>query len=233
MRAGSSEESLSNGSQMCLCCSLRAAWIKAGFQSRKQEEGIPHQLIKCLEILRQAFFVFFKPDVKTNEERGTLYEPRPVSAAGSNFTSSSQGARLHFLLSFLSCFSSHLIHTFICPISRPLVNPLSVHLLGTCKSFALIQSSNSHPWFFSSVASADLCFASSLCPSEKDPRCRPGSPELVYGCTVLGNVGEVQRLVPAERQYGTCQNMQTVCVRTCTLNKPVFSCFLQCFCLKT
>lgn len=34
-------------------------------------------------------------------------------------------------------------------------------------------------------------------PSREDPRRQPGSPELVDGSAVLGNVGEVQGLVPA------------------------------------
>lgn len=112
------------------------SWIM--FRVARQEGEFPNQLIKCLEMLRQAFF-------KTNEEREIHQEPHPVSLAGSNFTSSKPGAELNFRPFFLLSSS---IHTFICPISRPLVNQLAFHLLGTCTSQKSEFSHCSHSRFF-------------------------------------------------------------------------------------
>lgn len=70
-RADASEESLSDGTQMCLRCSVRVGGMKAGnVSSRKTRRGIPNSAYK---VSRDAVpSVFLKPDVKTNEERGTL-----------------------------------------------------------------------------------------------------------------------------------------------------------------
>lgn len=121
-----------------------------------------------------------------------------------------------FVLSFF--FSSHLIQTYIhlsCipSTAQSAVCPLVGNTLRVCTS---PKSPNSHSQLFSSssssVASADLGFALSLCPStKKDPRCWPMSPELIDGCTVLGNVGEVQRLVPAGQRRSTLKYVYTAC----------------------
>lgn len=140
-------------------------WMKAGnVSSCKTRGNFQLSLQSVLRYCAKHFF-FFKAHIKTNEERGTQYEPHPVFAAGSNFISSSQGAELPFLL-LLPLTSS--IHTFICPVSHPLVKQLSVHLLGTCESLQLHQSPHSALYwltFSSPVASEDHSFASALCPS--------------------------------------------------------------------
>lgn len=103
--------------------SASAGWKLETILIAKQEGEFPTQLIKWLIPCQ----LFLKTDIKTNEQRDTLYEQCPVSAARSNFTNSSPGAELQFLL-ILS------FPTFTCPISHPLVHQLSLHLLGACKS---------------------------------------------------------------------------------------------------
>lgn len=78
LQADPSEESLSCGSWMCLCCSFCIGRTKAGnvSSSKTRRGGFPSLLIKCLGDTVPS--VFWKPDVKTKEERGTPFKPRPV-----------------------------------------------------------------------------------------------------------------------------------------------------------
>lgn len=143
IRTESCKESLSDGHRTCLFCSFQVneSWIRFDLQNKK---GNSQLSLKCLAILCQAFL---KPDIKRNEERGTLYEPHPVFAAGSDFTSSNQGAHLHFL----SFPAFPCVHSFVPYIPYTHLR-LSTHWLRTCKSLYCSKSK-------SLVASADLCFA--------------------------------------------------------------------------
>lgn len=164
-----------------------AGWKQETFLVARQEGEFPTQLIKCLEMLRQAFFG--KPDVKTNEERGVHYMSHTQSLLlVRTLQAPSWGAEPHFppLLLIAS------VHTFICPTSHPLASQLSIKLWRTRESLHFSKAQLVVLLFLLSSIRRPL-LALSLGPSikKKDPQCWRMSPELIDGCTVLRNVGEV------------------------------------------
>lgn len=138
--------------------------MKAGnISSCKTRRGNSQfKLIKCLEMQRQAGFFFFfslkqmKKGVHYMSHTQSLLLVLTLQAPAWERSST-------FFLSFFPLFSS--VHTFVRPTSRPLVNQLSVRSLGTTRKslhFSKAQiliPSHSGVFFFSSVASADLCFS--------------------------------------------------------------------------
>lgn len=188
MRADSSEESLSNGSQMYLCCSLCISWMKAGFLVAKQEGEFPTQLIKCLKILRQAFF---KNQTLKQMKKGVHYTSHTQSLL--LVLTLQAPAREQNCTFFLSFLSSHpYIHLSRYPVHWSICCPSTYwERVRVCTSPKPKISSTVILIFLFSSIRRPLLWLKTLSIEKKDPRCRPGSPELIDGCTVLGNVGEV------------------------------------------
>lgn len=145
MRAGCSEESSSNSSQMCLCCSLYIGCMKAGNVSRcKTRRGIPDSAYKVSRDAVPSVFFFLNQTLKQMKKGGVHYTSHTRSLLlVLNFTSSSQGAELLFS----SVPSSHLIRTYIhlsCyPVHRSFSCP-SIYWEHV-KSLHFSESPNSHP----------------------------------------------------------------------------------------
>ncbi len=127
---------------VCVAQSASAGWKQETFLVASKEGEFPTQLIKCLKMLRQAFFFLLNQTLKQMKKGGTLRKSHPVFAAGSNFTSSITGSRAAppFSLSFLLITS---IHTFICPTSRPIGKSAVHQLMEIMWEFALLQSPTS------------------------------------------------------------------------------------------
>lgn len=139
-----------------------AGWKLETFLVARRGGGFPAQLIKCLEMQRQAFFFFvfsFSNQTLKQKERGTLYESRPVSAAGSNFTSSSLEAVLHFRSFLLLLISSHPnIHSFVLYTVH-----CSISCLSTCWEHVKSLHFSKKPKFSFLVVLLLLLLLSSIC----------------------------------------------------------------------
>lgn len=142
-------------------------------------------------MLCQAFFFFLKP-VKTNEESGGEHYRSHTQSLLLVLTLQAAARELHFppflrlIRKYIHLSCPHPVHRSIsCPPTY-WEHVKSLHFSKKPK----FSSLGVLCFLLSSIRRPLLCFKVSV-RQIKDPRRRPLSPELIDGCTVLGNVGEV------------------------------------------
>lgn len=183
------------------------SWIM--FPSCKTRRGIPRSAYKVSwDAALSVFLLFcFKKTFKQMKEKWRHTRSRTQSLS---LVLTLQAQTQEQSWTF---FPSHpYVHSFVLhPVHRSVSWPF--HLLGTCE-FALLNSLS--PCVVRIVVSAHLLSSIRRPPlylwvslhwqnkKKKDPRRRLMSPEFIDGCTVLRDVGEIERLVPAEWRHSKC-----------------------------